>query len=50
MLLASFRFETVRFSQMNSTRFGVIEDRPNESMEEVDSTLVVRVEEADGEY
>ena len=41
--------ETVRFTRMNSGWSGAADARPNEMTEEVDSTLVVRVEEADGE-
>lgn len=37
-----------RFTHVNSTRFGAVDARPSEVTEEVDSTLVVRVEEADG--
>ena len=41
--------ETVRFTRMNSGWSGAADSRPDEMTEEVDSTLVVRVEEADGE-
>lgn len=41
--------ETVRFTRMNSGWSGAADSRSDEMTEEVDSTLVVRVEEADGE-
>ena len=38
-----------RLTQMNSVRFGAMDARPNKPMEDMDSTLVVKVEKADGE-